>query len=158
MRKKVLAVLALALVVAVSWPLAVYITYTIPSESAEAIVEVSDVFMPGRPPGFVGGVGSLATLRESGFKASGVFTLANHHIGVFRLKDSGVVLVLFMPVYRDVNSGSELSGEELARLVNNTTASLNGYLFVSRRGAALVPVEVVVDGRRYVAVAHGRHP
>lgn len=158
MRKKVLAALALALAVSISWPLAIYLTYSIPSESAEAIVEVSDVIMPGRPPGFVGGVGSLVTLKESGFRASGVFTLVNRHVGVFRLKEGGAMLVLFMPSYRDVDSGSELSGEELAGVVNSTTASLNGYLFISRRGTVLVPVEVVVDGRRYVAVVHDRRP
>ncbi|MEM2004731.1 MAG: hypothetical protein QW705_01305 [Zestosphaera sp.] len=154
MNRGLIAMLIAAIATAISWPLIVYCLYSVPPETAEAIMSVNSVPVPGRPPGFVSGVGGFVTLREVGFRARGLLRLMNHYMGLIEQdKDDGVMLALFMPRYVSTDTWTEVSGEDLAKLASNGSAVvLKGDVFASPRGFVLVVVEVTVGGRIFTAV------
>uniref|UniRef100_A0A7C5YZ62 Uncharacterized protein n=1 Tax=Ignisphaera aggregans TaxID=334771 RepID=A0A7C5YZ62_9CREN len=152
MRRNIVIALAISLAIAVSWPLTTYLIYSILPEDVEAIIGVSDVAFPERPPSFLIGVGGLVTFRGTGFKFKGVLISTCEHIGTFKLESGEIIVTLFMPRYRCVGEEYELRGYELAKLIANENAMLKGHIFLTRRGIVFIPIEVAVENKTCIAI------
>jgi len=152
MHKNTIIALIIGLAIIIFWPLTTYLIYPVPPESVEPIIKICDEDLPlEKLPGFLIGIGGLVRFRDADFRARGVPISLHHRVAIFRIGTGETIIVMFMPRYRSVDEGYELSGDELAELIDDG-AILRGYAFLTRRGIVLTPTKVVVGNKTFIAV------
>lgn len=157
MNRGIAIALAIGLAIAISWPLIIYHIYPVEPESVEPIIEISgngvfSIFSK-NPPKFLVGVGGLITFRGADFKVRGRLISIHHYTGIFRVETGETIVVLFMPRYRSIERGHEVGADDLVKLVASSyDAVLKGYMFITRRGIALMAVEVVIGNETFIGL------
>lgn len=150
MRRATLIMLILSIVLAIAWPLAVYLLYPAPREGVEVLVSAGDAVFPSDAPRFLPGVGALATFRGANAEFSGTALRGPRALTVLKLGSGESITLLFMPVYRC--GYEEVRGVDVARLVEGKHISVVGHVFRVHQGFVVVPVKIVVDNTTCIAI------
>ncbi|MCS7112025.1 MAG: hypothetical protein N3D82_02340 [Ignisphaera sp.] len=152
MHKSIIIALIVGLTTAIIWPLVVYLVYPTPPESIESVIEISkDDFPHYEMPRFLIGVRGLLTLRSPGFRTRGIPISVHHRMVFLRTEAGEVIIVMFMSKYRSVDREHELSSNELIKLISSNT-TLKGHIFLTRRGLVLIPIEIIIENKTFIAV------
>ncbi|MEM1541144.1 MAG: hypothetical protein QW101_00360 [Ignisphaera sp.] len=151
-RTTIVMISVASVLIVLSIPLVIYLTYPIDQqEPVEQIVEDAFQYLsiPRPPPRFVHGVYGYTALRGSRNIIRGFFMWRDSRVGVF-VVDGDLVSTVFMSRYRSLAEEKCIDGEELARYMNGTKVVAIGYLFRTPRGLTFIPIEVHMNGMRFV--------
>jgi hypothetical protein len=150
MRRVTLIMLMLSIVLAIAWPLAVYLLYPVPREGIEILASAGDAVFPSDAPRFLPGVGALATFRGANAEFSGLALRGPRALTVLKLGSGERVTLLFMPVYRC--GYEEVRDIDVARLVEDKHIAVVGHVFRVHQDFVVVPVKIVIGNTTCVAI------
>lgn len=143
MEKKILLLLILAIGLAITIPIVLYITYPAEEDIVEQVMEEVYENPPYPLPRFVPGVIGYGSSVEREFVYRGVFSANEKGFNIVAIdRGERVPVVLLHRYLCSGNTSSPLPREALLSRLNNRAVVVKGIIFRTPKGVVLIPLEI----------------
>ena len=148
---RLVAIIAAALLLAITPPAIVYSTYP---ETADAYIKT---YYPDYTdkPGFVAGIRGCRTLRGGKYEITGVLHVTHRFMGYIETPRGNTITVILHGCWSS-RPGRSIPGTQLARIVNGKPVVVVGEVYETPHGPVLVPVKIVIASETFYRVDWGK--
>lgn len=150
MKLKPLLTIVIVLLLALSVPLYVYVTYPEVCSEEESLLEGSVVGpLPFKPPKFLVGSVVYGSVREVLSIKRPMIERLDAHL-LLKLDETRKCPLLLAPAYSEVSTQELLSREHVTNLIVQGAQTVKVAFFRTQRGVFSIVLEVTVDNKHYV--------